>query len=195
MDLLPLVGTSGWASGINAYAVIVTLGLLGRFGDFESVPAVLQNPIVLVIAGTMLAIEFITDKVPYLDSIWDGISTFIRPAIGAALGYLLADEAGSANQIAWALLGGGTALASHTVKTGTRLAVNASPEPVTNAVVSLGEDVTVVAVILLAVNHPWLALGIAVALLIAGGVIVVTLFHLVRRGWRRRRAGGSAAPI
>jgi len=195
VDLLPLVGASGLASGINAYVVIVTLGLLGRFGGVDSVPEVLQSPLVLAIAGAMVVVEFVADKVPYVDSLWDGISTVIRPAVGAALGYLLADEAGSESQVAWAILGGGSALAAHSVKTGTRLAVNASPEPVSNIVLSVGEDVSVLTVVLLAVNYPWLALAIAVALFLAGAVVVVALFRLVRRGWRRRRERRNAAPV
>jgi Domain of unknown function (DUF4126) len=193
VDLLPLVGSAGLASGVNAYIVLLTLGLLGRFGGVDSVPELLQNPAVMLVAAVMVVVEFVADKVPYLDSLWDGVSTLIRPAVGAALGYLLADQAGSGEQVAWALLGGGSALASHSVKTGTRLAVNASPEPVSNTVVSLGEDVSVVAVVLLAAANPWLAFALAMALLFVGAIVVVALFRLVRRGWRRRRARDSAA--
>ncbi len=185
MDLLPLVLTSGWASGINAYAVIAMLGLLGRFAGVDGVPESLQQTSVLVIVGGMYLVEFVTDKIPYVDSAWDVISTLIRPTIGAMLGYLIAGDAESVNQALYAAVGGGAALASHLVKAGTRLAINASPEPVTNITVSLAEDMTVVTVITLVLYHPWLALSIATVLFVLGVVLVVVLFRLVRRGWRR----------
>ena len=149
MELLPLVLTSGWASGINAYAVITMLGLLGRYGGLDQVPDSLQNPAVLIIAGGLFLVEFVTDKIPYVDTAWDTISTFIRPTLAAMLGYLFAGQADTLGEAAdqwwYAFLGGGAALASHLVKMGIRLGVNASPEPVTNVTVSLGEDITVVA--------------------------------------------------
>ena len=80
VELLPLVLTSGWASGINAYAVITMLGLLGRYGGLDQVPDSLQNPAVLIIAGGLFLVEFVTDKIPYVDTAWDTISTFIRPS-------------------------------------------------------------------------------------------------------------------
>lgn len=193
MDLLPLVGTAGLASGVNAYVVLLTLGLLGRLGGVESVPDVLQHPVVLVAAAVMVLVEFVADKVPYVDSAWDAVSTIIRPAAGATLGYLLADQAGSVDQVAWAMLGGGAALASHAVKTGTRLAVNASPEPVTNSIVSIGEDVAVTTVVLIAATNPWLAFAAALFLFAAGAIVVVSLFRAVRRGWQRRRRRGAAS--
>ena len=185
MDLLPLVLTSGWASGINAYAVIVMLGLLGRFAGLDGIPESVQHTSVLVIAGGMYLVEFVTDKIPYVDSAWDTISTLIRPTIGAMLGYLLAGDVESVNQATYAAIGGGSALASHLVKAGIRLGINASPEPVTNITVSLAEDVTVAAVITLALYHPWLACGIAAFLFLTGLLLLVVLFRLVRRGWRR----------
>jgi hypothetical protein len=192
VELLPLVMTSGWASGINAYAVVVMLNLLGRYAGLDDIPPSVQGTSVLVIAGSMFLVEFVADKIPYLDSAWDTVSTVVRPAIGAMLGYLLAGQADTLDQAFdqwwYAALGGGTALASHLVKAGIRLGVNASPEPVTNVAVSLGEDVTVVAVITLAVYHPWIAFAIALTLFILGLGLVVVLMRFVRRGWRRWRA-------
>ena len=193
VDLMPLVLTSGWASGINAYAVIVMMGLLGRYAGLDAVPESMQHTSVLLLAGGMFAVEFVTDKIPYVDSLWDSVSTVIRPTIGAMIGYLLAGDAESVNQAWYAAVGGGSALASHLVKAGTRLAINASPEPVTNATVSLGEDVTVVGVVALALYHPWLALGIATVLFVTGAVLVIVLFRFVRRGWRRWKAKGTGA--
>jgi hypothetical protein len=192
VDLLPLVLTSGWASGINAYAVIVLMGLLGRFAGVDAVPESMQHTNVLAIAGGLYAVEFVTDKIPYVDSVWDGLSTIVRPTIGAMLGYLIAGDAESVNQALYASVGGGSALASHVVKAGNRLAINSSPEPFSNIVVSLGEDLTVAGVITLAVFHPWIALTLASFFFLVGLTLMILLFSLVRRGWRRRRARQTA---
>jgi len=187
MELLPAVFSSGWASGVNAYLVVLGLGLYGRVLDAEGVPDVLTRTDVLVAAAVMYAIEFVTDKIPYVDSVWDTISTAIRPTVGAVIGVLLAGDASSLEQATMGVVGGGSALASHVVKAGIRLAVNGSPEPVSNATVSVGEDVTVAGVVTLVVYHPWWALGISATLLALGAVVVVLLLRWVRQGWRRRR--------
>ncbi len=192
VDLLPLVLTSGWASGINAYAVIVLMGLLGRFAGVDAVPESVQHTNVLAIAGGLYAVEFVTDKIPYVDSVWDGLSTIVRPTIGAMLGYLIAGDAESVNQALYASVGGGSALASHVVKAGNRLAINSSPEPFSNIVVSLGEDIAVAGVITVAVFHPWIALTLASLFFLVGLTLMILLFSLVRRGWRRRRARRTA---
>jgi hypothetical protein len=193
VNLLPLVLTSGWASGVNAYAVIAVMGLLGRIGGLDQVPAAVQQPAVIAVAAAMFAVEFVADKVPYVDSLWDGGSTLVRPTVGAVLGYLIAGDSTTVNASAYAIAGGGSALASHLVKAGLRLAVNASPEPFTNIAVSSAEDVTVVAVVSLALYHPWLALGIASLLFLTGAVLVVVLFRLVLRGLRRSRRRSAYA--
>ena len=192
VDLLPLVLTSGWASGINAYAVIVLMGLLGRFAGVDAVPESMQHTNVLAIAGGLYAVEFVTDKIPYVDSVWDGLSTIVRPTIGAMLGYLIAGDAESVNQALYASVGGGSALASHVVKAGNRLAINSSPEPFSNIVVSLGEDIAVAGVITVAVFHPWIALTLASFFFLVGLTLMILLFSLVRRGWQRRRARQTA---
>lgn len=193
MNLLPLVLTSGWASGVNAYGVVAVMGLLGRIAGFDQVPAAVQQPAVIAVAVAMFAVEFVADKVPYVDSLWDGVSTVVRPTVGAVLGYLIAGDSTTVNPSAYAVAGGGSALASHLVKAGLRLAVNASPEPFTNIAVSSAEDLTVVAVVSLALYHPWLALGIASLLFAAGAVLVVVLFRLVLRGLRRSRRWSAYA--
>jgi uncharacterized protein DUF4126 len=193
VNLLPLVLTSGWASGVNAYGVVAVMGLLGRVAGLDQVPAAVQRPAVIAVAAAMFAVEFIADKIPYVDSLWDGVSTVVRPTVGAVLGYLIAGDSTTVNASAYAVAGGGSALASHLVKAGLRLAVNASPEPFTNIAVSSAEDVTVVAVVSLALYHPWLALGIASLLFVAGAVLVVVLFRLVLRGLRRSRRWSAYA--
>jgi hypothetical protein len=193
VNLLPLVLTSGWASGVNAYGVVAVMGLLGRIAGLDQVPAAVQQPAVIAVAAAMFAVEFVADKVPYVDSLWDGVSTVVRPTVGAVLGYLIAGDSTTVNTSAYAVAGGGSALASHLVKAGLRLAVNASPEPFTNIAVSSAEDLTVVAVVSLALYHPWLALGIASVLFVAGAVLVVVLFRLVLRGLRRSRRWSAYA--
>lgn len=186
MEVLPWVFTSGWASGINSYLVVVMLGLLDKFLAIDAIPDVLQRTDVLVVAGALFAVEFVADKVPYLDSIWDAIHTVIRPAVGAGLGALIAGDASSVEQALAATTGGVTALISHGVKAGLRAAVNTSPEPASNVGVSLAEDVGVAGVVSVAVIAPWVAAGIAAFLLVTGVVVVMLLLRRIRR-WRRER--------
>ena len=186
--LLPLVFTSGWASGVNAYATVLLLGLLGRFAGLDDVPAGLERTDVLVAAGVMFLLEFVADKVPYLDSAWDAVHTVVRPTVGAAIGLLATGDATSLQGAVLAATGGATALASHAVKAGLRLAVNTSPEPASNIVVSLVEDFSVAGVIALLLAAPWVAAGIAAALLLLGTTLVVLLAARIRRARVRRRA-------
>lgn len=189
--LLPLVFTSGWASGVNAYATVLLLGLLGRFGGVDAVPAGLERTDVLVAAAILYAVEFVADKIPYVDSTWDAVHTVIRPVVGTVIGLLAGGDATSLDQAVLAATGGTTALASHLVKSGLRLAVNTSPEPASNIAVSLLEDFSVAGIISLAVAAPWVAAGIAAVLLAIGIVLVVLLASRIRRArarWRARRA-------
>jgi hypothetical protein len=169
-------------------------------GDLEQVPDALARWDVLIVAGVLYAMEFVADKIPYVDSTWDLISTAIRPTVGAVVGVLIAGDADSLDQAVSGAVGGGTALASHLVKAGTRLAVNTSPEPVTNIGISLIEDVAVLGVVWFAIEHPVAAAAIAAALLATGMVALYFAARLIRRGWRRWRAaprpiGGSPGGI
>lgn len=183
--LVPTIFSTGWASGVNAYATVLVLGVLGRAGVGGVPDELTTNP---VLAGSlvMFAIEFVVDKVPYLDSTWDLIHTAVRPAIGSVLGVEFADQ-DTANALLGGAGGGVSALASHSVKAGLRLAVNASPEPITNIIVSFLEDIAASGVTALAVHHPALAAVIAAILLISGAVLVVLLFRTIRRAYRRWR--------
>lgn len=179
---------SGWASGINAYATVLVLGLLGRFAGTGGVPEGFQRTDVLIVMGVLALIEVVADKVPVLDSFWDVPSTVIRPIAGAVIGALIAGASGDLLTIALASVGGVTALLSHLSKAGIRLAVNTSPEPVSNIGASVAGDVGVVGVTTLAVLFPVAAAVIAGILLIFSIWLAVRLGTKVRKGWRWLRA-------
>jgi hypothetical protein len=192
MDALPLVLSSGWAAGVNAYATVFLLGLFGRLG-LGDVPDGLESPGVMIAAGVLYAIEFVTDKIPYVDHVWDTIHTAIRPTIAAALGVLLNGEASGLEDALAAVGSSTTALASHGVKASLRLVVNISPDPVTTATASLTEDVLVGGVVALIVTHPWAALAVSMTLLAIGLTLVGLLWRRVRDGRARKRAGPTPA--
>jgi hypothetical protein len=185
VESLPLVFSSGWASGVNAYLVVLVLGIADRVGDLSQVPDVLGRWDVLTVAFFLYAMEFVADKIPYLDSTWDVVSTAIRPTVGAVIGVLIAGDADTLGQAVAGVVGGGTALLSHAVKAGSRLAINSSPEPVTNVTASVVEDVAVLGVIWFAIENPRAAAAIAAVLLAGGLVLLYLLGRLIRRGWRR----------
>jgi hypothetical protein len=188
VELLPVVLASGWASGINAYLVVLVLGLIGRFGQVAEIPLGLTRTDVLVVAAALYVVELVADKIPYIDSLWDAVSTAIRPTVGAVIGLLMAQDAPTLQQAILAASGGAAALASHLVKGGLRLIVNTSPEPASNITVSVGEDVAVAGVTTLAVLNPVLALTIATILLALGILLLALLWSRVLRGRRRFRA-------
>jgi hypothetical protein len=186
VSVLPLVFTSGWASGINAYAVVLLLGVFGATGLSDEVPESLQRPEVLIVAGVLFLCEAVADKIPYVDSVWDAVHTVIRPVSGAVVGALLAGQSGSLPDLAAGAIGGSTALASHAVKAGTRMAVNTSPEPFSNVILSFAEDLGVGGIVTFAMFHPQAAAIIAGALLLAGLVVLFFLVSRIRRFLRRR---------
>jgi len=194
--LTGLIAGVGYASGLNLYAVIAFLGLFGRYGGAD-VPEVFTRTDVLVIAGALFLVEFVVDKIPYLDDLWDLVHTAIRPlgAVGVAL--LLTGDATAWQQAGSAVAAGGLATISHLTKATTRAAVNSSPEPFSNSAVSLGEDGLVAFVIWLAVTNPVLALVVVLVLLVVGTVVALLLLRLARRTWRtwrQRRAEGAVRP-
>ncbi|MEU7555005.1 DUF4126 domain-containing protein [Streptomyces sp. NPDC044571] len=186
MSVLPLVFTSGWASGINAYAVVLLLGVFGATGLTDEVPTSLQRTDVLIVAAVLFLCEAVADKIPYVDSVWDAVHTVIRPVAGGVVGALLAGQSGSLSDIAAGVIGGSTALASHFVKAGTRMAVNTSPEPVSNIVLSTAEDLGVAGIVTFAVFHPTAAAIIAAVLLATGLAALFFLWSRIRRFLRRR---------
>jgi hypothetical protein len=198
-----LIFTSGVASGVNCYLAVLVLGLAGRFGHIASIPAVLERPEVLAAAAVLYIGQFVVGKIPVLDSLWDVVHTAIRPVVGGAIAVVTAQQAhaSSGATIAAAALGGGSALASHVVKTGTRAGVNASPEPFSNIVASLLEDLGVAGLVSFAVFHPLAAAIVAAVILAAGIALFALLASRIRRAWQRRRearrrrrsAGGRGA--
>jgi hypothetical protein len=188
MDLVALTFASGWTSGINAYGTVLVLGLLGRFAGVAEVPAGLQRTDVLIVMTVLATLEFFADKIPYLDSIWDGISTIIRPLAGAVIGALIAGASGDLSTVALASIGGVTALISHGIKAGLRLAANTSPEPITNIGLSLTGDVAVISVASLAALYPIPAAIIAAILLAATAIVLVFVFSRIKKGWLALRS-------
>jgi Domain of unknown function (DUF4126) len=187
MDALPLVISSGWAAGVNAYATVLLLGVYGRLG-LGDVPDGLESPGVMIAAAGLYAVEFVTDKIPYVDHLWDTIHTAIRPTIAAVLGVLLDGDA-QGLEVALAAVGSSTtALASHAVKAGLRVVVNISPDPFTTATASLVEDLLVGGVVALIVTHPWVALAVSMTLLVLGAAALAWLWRRIRG----RSAAGSA---
>jgi Domain of unknown function (DUF4126) len=178
--------SGGWASGISAYGTVLVIGLMGRSGWLDT-PEALQRTDVIVLVGILTAVEFVADKVPFIDSLWDSVHTVVRPIVAGVLGLLIAGDASTLEQALTASLSGGLALLSHAAKSGIRLAVNTSPEPVSNIGVSAVEDVSLVSVLLIATEYPWLAAGIALTLLAIGLGLAFWLLKRIRSGWRTLR--------
>lgn len=188
-----LVIGSGWASGINLYGVVALLNIYGRLGLGE-VPEFLQRTDVLVIALILYSMEFVADKVPYLDNIWDVVHTAIRPLGAAVLGWIMVGDASGFNQYVASIGAGGLALASHATKATTRVAVNTSPEPVSNSVVSLAEDGLVAVVVFLAVEYPIPAIAVVTVLLVIGVYVMYKLIGLARKGVNKMRSALRPEP-
>lgn len=186
--LIPTAISAGYAAGLNAYGTVVLLGLLGRAG-FGEVPEPLTTDGVILAAAAMFAVEFVTDKVPYVDSVWDVLHTAIRPAIGGVIGVEFAelDQVTGGETVVAGGVGGGTALVSHGLKAALRLGINTSPEPASNVVVSLVEDGIVAAVIALTLKEPLVALAIVLVLLATGIGLVIFLRRRIARALERRR--------
>jgi hypothetical protein len=171
---LSLAGGLAWASGIRLYAVLFSAGLLGNLG-YLALPATLQpleNPWVIGIAGALFAVEFLADKIPIVDSIWDGIQTFIRIPAGAVLAALAMGEHPPELMLVAGLLGGSIAAGTHLAKAGGRALINTSPEPFSNVAASLGEEAMVAGGLYAAIYHP------VVFLIILGGFVILLIWLL-----------------
>lgn len=194
-QLFALAAAMGWASGLRLYAVVFLTGLAGYLG-WVPLPAglhVLQNPLVLGASGLMLAVEFLADKIPGLDSIWDAVHTFIRIPAGMALAAgVLGGDSAAWTMIA-ALMGGALAATSHAAKTTTRAAANTSPEPFSNLALSLAGDAAVPAMLWLSWTHPLVFFAVLAVAVVAMVVTIVVLFRFLRALVRRFRGSTGAA--
>jgi hypothetical protein len=187
IETLGLVLGAGFSSGLNLYATVATLGLLERFGVIHLPPALhaLAHPAVLGIAVVLYLVEFFADKIPYVDTAWDAIHTFIRPPAAAFLAYSAAGAASTEWRWAAALLAGGVALTSHGTKASARAAVNTTPEPLSNWALSFGEDVLAVWLTWMATAHPVATTVVVVALVALSAFLLFHLFRFARRALQR----------
>ncbi len=176
---LAMSAAMAWGAGIRLYLVVFVVGLLGKFGyvPLPEAMKIIANPIVLGAAGFMTFIEFFADKIPWLDSAWDAVHTFLRIPAGAAMAAGMLGDSGDGVAMAAALIGGTLAAGTHFGKAGTRAAVNTSPEPFSNIAVSLAEDVTVAGGLALAVANPWVFLGLLLVFVVA---LIILLRYLVK---------------
>jgi hypothetical protein len=189
-QLLAIAAAMGWASGLRLYAVVFLTGLAGFMG-WAPLPSglhVLQQPAVLYASGGLLAVEFVADKVPWVDSLWDTVHTFIRIPAGAALAYSVF----GGDHASWAtiagLLGGTLAATSHAAKTTTRAAANTSPEPFSNLALSLAGDAFVPAMLWLAWEHP-LWFGVVLLFTLAVSIVLIVVLFRFLRGFKRSLQG------
>jgi hypothetical protein len=176
---LALTAGVAWGSGINLYATVLVVGVLGMTGDIV-LPAeleILTHPLVLAAAALMYCIEFFADKIPGVDTGWDALHTFIRIPAGAVLAAGAVGDVSAPVELAALLVGGSLAATSHAAKAGGRVLINTSPEPFTNWTASISEDVAVIAGLWAALHYPWVFLG---ALL----VFVLLLVWLLPKLWR-----------
>lgn len=176
------LGTS-FAAGLNAYATVALVGAAQYFG-LVTLPAglgVVGHPAVILAAGLLFFVEFLADKVPYVDSAWHAIHTLVRPAAAAALGWGIFAESPDAAQAVAALLAGTVALTSHGAKATTRAAANTSPEPISNVVLSLVEDALAIGVTTLALKYPVAAAVVVLVLLLLCVMIIRGIVRFVKR--------------
>jgi hypothetical protein len=190
------LGTS-FASGLNLYLTVATAGLFQRLGIVQLPEAlqVLAHPVVLGIAVALFLVEFVADKVPYVDTAWDAAHTFIRPPAAALLSYSAFAGAGVPEEwkLGAALLAGSVALTSHGAKASTRAAANVSPEPVSNWTLSLLEDGVVVFLAWMAAEHPLITAALVVVLVIIATLVIWKLFSFLRLALAKLRRGPSPA--
>lgn len=185
MDLLQSVALAGgmaWASGMRLYAVLLSAGLLSRFGHLKLPAAlqVLENPWIIGLAATLFVVEFLADKIPAVDSVWDSLQTFIRIPAGAVLAALAMGDYDPSVMVAAGLLGGTLTAGTHVAKAGSRALINTSPEPVSNIAASFSEDALVTTGLLTAFYHP----AVFLVLLLIFLVMLVWLMPKLIRGIR-----------
>ncbi len=194
MDITQTIALSmgvAWASGINLYAALFMLGYLGATGNMDLPPdlQVLSNPLVLFASGFMYCVEFFADKTPGVDSAWDAVHTFIRIPAGAMLAAGAVGDVNQGVQLAAAILGGTLAAGTHTLKAGTRVLINTSPEPFSNWTASIAEDAMVFGGLWVALHHPVLYIALLV-------LFILLMIWLLPKLWRAiKRVGGFLARL
>lgn len=205
METVSLIAATmgvAWASGINLYATVFVLGLLGNMGSIDLPPQLelVQNPGVMIAAGLMYLVEFFMDKVPGVDTAWDALHSFIRIPAGALLAAGMISPVSPAAEFVGLLLGGGLAAGTHFTKAGTRVMINTSPEPFSNWAASITEDVAVVAGLWTALNHPVLFLVLLAGFIALMIWLLPKLWRAIKkvfcviRGWFRRPEKAETAP-
>lgn len=189
-----------WASGINLYAAILMLGIMGSTGNIDLPPGleVLSDPMVIGAAGFMYCVEFFADKVPGVDTGWDAIHTFVRVPAGAILAAGAVGDISSAAGITAGILGGGLALGTHSLKAGSRVLINTSPEPVSNWTASITEDIAVIAGLWTALNHPtWFIIFLVLFIILAIWLLpklwqgIKTVFKALGRFFSGKNSSGN----
>lgn len=188
IETIGILSGSGWAAGLNLYLVTLLLGFAGRAG-WADIPDLLTRADVMVVAGILFVVEFFADKVPFLDSLWDAIHTFVRPLGAAALGAVIAGESESIGAALGAVAAGALALDAHAAKASTRMVVNTSPEPVSNVGLSLFEDLSVAGLVALAVTSPVVSVVVVAVLVVAATALTIWLWKVMRRAMTRVREG------
>ena len=179
-----------FASGLNLYATIAVLGLVQRF-ELVALPPQFEpfaHPVVIGVAVALYLVEFVADKIPWVDSIWDAIHTIVRPAGGAVVAITALGAPSPGMDALAGVLGASVALATHLTKAGTRAAVNTSPEPVSNWILSFVEDLVAIGLVYFATEHPVIALAITLFLLTLILTFATVLVRFVRRRFTVRRA-------
>ncbi len=180
-DQLALALGASWASGLNLYAVAALLGFGSLLGwvELPAGLAMLQDPVVLGAAALLYLVEFVTDKIPGVDSVWDGLHTFIRIPAGAMIAAGALGDAGMLAEAAALAFGGGLAATAHATKAGGRAVINTSPEPVSNWIASITEDVAVIAGLWAALNQPWLLAVFLVLFLLFAAWLLPRVWRLL----------------
>ncbi len=183
MNSLALLMGGSWASGINLYLTTAGLGIAHRMG-WITLPGnmeTLANPLVIGAAILIYAIEFFADKIPFVDSAWDSVHTFIRPAGGMALGYMAMADVGPAIQYPVAILTGSIALDAHLTKATSRVAINTSPEPISNSVASITEDIGVLGALYLIIKHPVIMTVLVILFIIFSIWFLKKMFRFLKK--------------
>jgi len=197
-SILALTMGAAWASGINLYAAILMLGLMGVTGNVDLPPGleILTDPMVLFAAGTMYVVEFFADKIPGVDSTWDILHTFVRIPAGAMLAAGAVGDVTPALSLAAGLMGGGLAASTHAAKAGTRALINTSPEPFSNWTASVMEDVAVIGGLWTALNHPTLFVAFMIVFILLMIWLLPKLWRGIKTVFRKLRSffGGKDEP-